>query len=43
MTLHNAHALLYFRWEAYKAGESGQLMRQTLITKIHNDELEQSK
>jgi hypothetical protein len=36
---HNAHVLLFYRWNIWLARRSGRLMRMTFLIQWHNEEL----
>jgi hypothetical protein len=37
--LHNAHVLLFYRWNIWLAATMGRLFHQTMLTEWHNEEL----
>lgn len=37
--LHNAHVLLWFRWQIWMARQQGRQFHETLLIQWHNEEL----
>jgi len=37
--MHNAHVLLFYRWNIWLASKMGRLFHATMLIQWHNDEL----
>jgi len=41
--MHNAHVILFLRWQIWQAKQAGRLFAETVLIEWHNEELAKAR